>query len=156
MLTFSLVIISFSLLKIIEGTFSSGGNGNPAILLMPVFFALYVWLLWRLFNKYRTMRVSISKIVSLSFLVVILFIFTSYKQSSILKGVREKLESRVVAQENHIDPQYLYDLTNGLTQATNAVYFNFWTYICGIALCIVISLWFNYVDSHITKRSRKV
>lgn len=138
---------SLLLLLGIGGFFSSGGNGNPAILLMPLFFIMYGLLLWRLFDTFRSRRLSILKLFLLTALTIGWLFFTSYRQSVILQSARDKLAAGMLIHGNDVDDQHIHMLTSGLTQATNAVYFNIWTYLSGIAVCIVAALWSRYMAS---------
>ncbi|MBU9711723.1 hypothetical protein [Evansella tamaricis] len=132
------------------------GNGNPAIVLIPILFPLFVYLVYSWIKVLKffhmTLRVGISTLLLITFHWVI----GLYIHRVMFDRHRETLADAYEQLFGYVDWEYIDHITSSLLSIhTNKLYFNLNTFFMYLTLSILLSVDFVLVKKHLNFGSVK-
>lgn len=127
------------------------GNGNPAMLLLPILACMFVYLVYltvTICNKF-SMKPAVF-IIGMTVTFLHLVISFLYQRSSFLK-YKTLLAETYKKDVGHIDWGYIETITSFMSLHVNSQYFNTNTYFMFLSSSLCLSLlivYYNQVKSH--------
>ncbi|WP_216831410.1 hypothetical protein [Alkalihalobacterium elongatum] len=117
------------------------GNGNPALLLMPILLPLFVYLVFLWIKVLKNFRIN-SRIALIAIIgIVFHWFFGLYYQQFLFNNHRNVLADVYQKEFGYVDRVYIEQITSSLLSIhTNKLYFNLNTYLMFLTLSIFLSL----------------